>query len=733
MPAFPSTSVGPWPSTTAVPDHSIQGSGESLVPRSDPRRQPLAGQQYNGSAPDTTLHTSTANPSPPLGRHHLQFIPGSLNYDSPASVAVDPVLHETGLQETPVGIPATGAATNKVLYGHDPEVPSITPFPSMASTAWDSGQSLQSFAAVWPRPGVESAGVLKPVHPEMPMYSSESIPSLHLAHFAAALPAPTISYEAQVGASAKAVEASPYSDKLSSGSAYKTCAPTSTGYNQPNTLPLPDGAPGPGPSSRQSQYWVLQPSLGHGMFRQSPLKTEGDQMLSKLQVSESSFPSSVTASSSQASAYLHTAHMKNTVEDAGTSDLEEMTRLWLISHVSCYDDALNHVPLEELGKQVMMIGVPSFAVLGNGPSWNIVKIENIPYNLDDDMLFEFLGKNPGLVPEEQGGVHIIMDRTTGKTMDCFLEFPTAATAERFVQKRYNNNRRCILGGRHISLELVKQGDLMRWLFPKTKGALWDNNGNLIVEAGTPQTSVEIISREELVMILGHARTPHRSPFSRKCLQRPYESLMSVITKFPWKETAAYTLRQRDLIFQAAFEAGELLKRQILRGKAGPNIDLKLLRRLCRTISFCPGFTYRQKLTFLDAMGITTTECFAILGDLGISHPLATQFQALTVKPGADYVAVEAIARLVAGGVAQQQDPDQDQSQSQSHSHRCSTLYNMGGEPGLPRGPGTEEGAAESSGGDVDLTMRAAAEIELRRVYAAIKTTFEKQNQEPILS
>ncbi|EWC43418.1 hypothetical protein DRE_07641 [Drechslerella stenobrocha 248] len=402
-----------------------------------------------------------------------------------------------------------------------------------------------------------------------------------------------------------------------------------------------------------------------------------------------------------------------------------MTRLWLVSHITGYEEALKHIPLEELGKQVVMVSGSSLSPQTNSRSWNLVKIENIPYNLDDDMLFEFLGKGPGLVPEEQGGVHIIMDRTTGKTMDCFLEFPSVGTAERFVQKRYNNNRRCILGGRHISLEVVKQGELMRWLFPKAKGALWDDDGNLVIRAGVPKTPIEIISREELVMILGHARTPHRSPFSRKCLQRPYESLMSVVTKFPWKETTAYTLRQRDLIFQSAFESGELLKRQILRGKAGPNIDLKLLRRLCRTISFCPGFTYRQKLTFLDAMGITTSECFAILGDLGISHPLATQFQALTVRPGADYVAVEAIAGLVASGAAQQ-------SQVQSQSER-NTLYGTGGNnPGFPRGPGTKEMGAEASGGDVDLSMRAAAEIELGRVYAAIKATFDQdQNQGPI--
>ncbi|KAF3197642.1 hypothetical protein TWF679_002881 [Orbilia oligospora] len=320
------------------------------------------------------------------------------------------------------------------------------------------------------------------------------------------------------------------------------------------------------------------------------------------------------------------AHVWKNIAEDGLSNLNKMTQTWLRSNITCFDDVLQHIPLEELGKQALIIREPGLLPQPKGCSWNLVKIEN---------------------------------------------------------RRCNNNRRCILGGRHISLELVRQGELMRWLFPKVRGATWGEDGDLVVgEWKAFHAPVEIVSREELVMILGHARTPHR---------------------FPWKETDDYTLKQRDLIFQAAFEAGELLKRQILRGKAGPNIDLRLLRRLCRTISFCPGFTYRQKLTFLDAMGITTTECFTILGDLGISHPLATQFQALTVRPGADYVAVEAIANLVADGV------------SRGNGIRNET------DLGTRLGPGGTRGSNE--GGNCELTMRAAASIELETVITAIKTTF----------
>ncbi|KAK6348750.1 hypothetical protein TWF730_009523 [Orbilia blumenaviensis] len=478
-----------------------------------------------------------------------------------------------------------------------------------------------------------------------------------------------------------------------------TMVPNHTEPAQPNPVSVPI------PNIDYSKIFILQPTLQSPPHRepsgfklgQTVGEPEGEGIRSAR--NHTSLPVKPILDSGHTQAHI----WKGVAED-GLSDLNDMTQMWLRSHITSFDDVLQHIPLEELGKQALIIRGPGLTSPGKGCAWNLVKIENIPYNLDDDMLFEFLGKTPGLVPEEHGGIHIIMDRTTGKTMDCFLEFPTVGAAERFIQRRCNNNRRCILGGRHISLELVRQGELMRWLFPKVRGAAWGDDGELAVGEWTVLSPpVEIVSREELVMILGHARTPHRSPFSRKCLQRPYESLMSVVTKFPWKETNVYTLKQRDLIFQAAFEAGELLKRQILRGKAGPNIDLKLLRRLCRTISFCPGFTYRQKLTFLDAMGITTTECFAILGDLGISHPLATQFQALTVRPGADYVAVEAIAGLVADGVS-----------------RGNGIH---GEPNLDPDTCPREAEGSHQDGNHELTMRAAATIELQAVIGAIQATF----------
>ena len=94
-------------------------------------------------------------------------------------------------------------------------------------------------------------------------------------------------------------------------------------------------------------------------------------------------------------------------------------------------------------------------------------------------------------------------------MDCFLEFVSTDAAQRFINYRMSNSRRCVLGGRHVSMESVDPKVLMKWLFPKVRGASWSRAGTLFQEPSESGTKVEILSREELVMIVSHARTPHR--------------------------------------------------------------------------------------------------------------------------------------------------------------------------------------------------------------------------------
>lgn len=91
-------------------------------------------------------------------------------------------------------------------------------------------------------------------------------------------------------------------------------------------------------------------------------------------------------------------------------------------------------------------------------------------------------------------------------MDAYVEFMNAKDAWKCVSRR----RSRVLGNRHLSLDVVDPSELMKDIFPRAKGIIWE--GVMPVPAANkPEygSKTEIISREELVLIVNHARTPHR--------------------------------------------------------------------------------------------------------------------------------------------------------------------------------------------------------------------------------
>ena len=194
-------------------------------------------------------------------------------------------------------------------------------------------------------------------------------------------------------------------------------------------------------------------------------------------------------------------------------------------------------------------------------------------------------------------------------MDAFVEFTCPKDAYRCVTRK----RGKILGARHVLLDVVGQEELMKEIFPRAKGVTWDGVIPKVLNTENGNTKADLVTKEELVLVVGHARTPHRvfistplyrrtgltcmtlqSPFSRKCLQRPYESILSIVAKFPWFAVNVYTIQQRDIIFQALLATIDILKRQCKRGRTTPNLDTELLKKLCKAGVFCTGFTNKQK-------------------------------------------------------------------------------------------------------------------------------------------
>lgn len=94
-------------------------------------------------------------------------------------------------------------------------------------------------------------------------------------------------------------------------------------------------------------------------------------------------------------------------------------------------------------------------------------------------------------------------------MDAYAEFLTAEDAWKCVSRR----RSRVLGNRHLTLEVVDQSELMKDIFPRAKGIIWEGFAPKREYLEDNGSKIEILNREELTQIVNHAKTPHRVCYS----------------------------------------------------------------------------------------------------------------------------------------------------------------------------------------------------------------------------
>ena len=127
----------------------------------------------------------------------------------------------------------------------------------------------------------------------------------------------------------------------------------------------------------------------------------------------------------------------------------------------------------------------------------------------------FLGRNARIINPDLGvAIHIIMERSTSKTMDCFVEFfsygDALAIVNKFTRSR-DDGRHPRVGDRHVTVEMSCQDTLMKELFPRAKNVVWQGGNPVIVHSDEPYNSgfKTFVTSEELVMLVKHAEQPHR--------------------------------------------------------------------------------------------------------------------------------------------------------------------------------------------------------------------------------
>ncbi|KAK3846963.1 MAG: hypothetical protein J3R72DRAFT_208723 [Linnemannia gamsii] len=224
-------------------------------------------------------------------------------------------------------------------------------------------------------------------------------------------------------------------------------------------------------------------------------------------------------------------------------------------------------------------------------------------------------------------VHILMDRTSGKTFNsAFVELALTTHQAGMVAQARNQR---VLKGRQVSVELSSQDELLRSVFPKWTGDFAngepfvpgervfnqgaaeevDNDGQPLAPwrlDSTKQTqpTPPFVTRDEINALLVICRN-YKLHFSRKCAERPFENILSILAKYPWHQSHRVLPLHRDHIFELLKLSIESLRMHL--SKEYNTIHPTLLTRMVRCAVLTPAFTERQKNMVLVVAGVTCPE------------------------------------------------------------------------------------------------------------------------------
>ncbi|KAB8231875.1 hypothetical protein BDV23DRAFT_195447 [Aspergillus alliaceus] len=221
------------------------------------------------------------------------------------------------------------------------------------------------------------------------------------------------------------------------------------------------------------------------------------------------------------------------------------------------------------------------------PRWGVIKISNIPYSVTKYEISQFVGRQARLITPDKGcSIHIIMERSTAKTMDCFAETETHEAARETVKRInsiYESGRAPRLGLRRVEVELSSQDALLKELFPKAKCISWEDGMPSEISSTDPYSTgfSGFITSEEIVGAIRHAEIPHR---------------------FPWYATKLYTVDDRNQLFEMANRHLLSLASRIEKTHT-MGLDQNLLRDLLYAGLNCPAFNERQKYTLCVNSGL----------------------------------------------------------------------------------------------------------------------------------
>ncbi|KAI1417185.1 hypothetical protein F5Y13DRAFT_185255 [Hypoxylon sp. FL1857] len=274
------------------------------------------------------------------------------------------------------------------------------------------------------------------------------------------------------------------------------------------------------------------------------------------------------------------------------------------------------------------------------PTTGVVCISNIPYDVTRAEILAFLGRSAKIPSDRFEPVHIIMDRTTSKTNDCYVEFNTLQDAVNAVNKHQtaiDNGRHPRIGKRTVDITLSSAGKLMKELFPFAKGFVttstwpWENFKSFV-------------TKEEMISLCKHAECPNHSPFALNCPERVFECLISTLKKMPWYVSDRVTIKERGYIYAATEKMIGILMSRIQKGDKSNRLTPQLLDRLSNAAMSCAGFSVMQKdnIAWLIKLPAYKLRDFQMPPH---AHSW-THLHALSIKPGVPHDVVEYYIALI---------------------------------------------------------------------------------------
>jgi hypothetical protein len=113
-------------------------------------------------------------------------------------------------------------------------------------------------------------------------------------------------------------------------------------------------------------------------------------------------------------------------------------------------------------------------------------------------------------------IHIIMERSTSKTMDCYIEMKSESAALEHFCRHWDsltggNGKQPRIGHRNVTVDRATEDELLKDLFPRAKCVHWENGKPIIMENNDPYSTGfrGYFTSEEMVGMIRHAEHPTR--------------------------------------------------------------------------------------------------------------------------------------------------------------------------------------------------------------------------------